>query len=340
MTSHRRRTGQSRKVRVAVLGLGWVGQEVIRHSIESNEVELVGGITFSKDKEGRDLGELAGVAPIGLTCLSTLESALSKTHPDLVIYCGHTNLRSLLMDYLHIIKSGTDVITVAGPMHFEYAIGSRRFAILQSQARASGARMLGIGVNPGFLLDVLPTTLLLIVAHPTRVEARRIVDMRHWGRGAHMRFSIGCEPSDFQTTSFAPLGESVALLRDARGLNIARIDECSRPYIAPTPREFDSLIVKTGSIAGFRSYAHGTGETSVDLEWAGIFALDETVDGVEEGVEIRILSDAGALEMKMNGDELRNSYPATAARAINAVRPLRVLPPGIYRPDQVPMSGS
>ena len=67
-------------VRVAVIGVtGRMGRAIVRAADESNEVDVVAGVASGKSAElGRDIGELAGVAPYGFSVSSDVKAAVSQ----------------------------------------------------------------------------------------------------------------------------------------------------------------------------------------------------------------------------------------------------------------------
>ena len=74
----------NRPIRVVVWATGGCGAIAIQALQERPDLELVGVWVHSPEKDGRDAGDLAGVAPIGLKA-TTDAGALLALKPDCVV---------------------------------------------------------------------------------------------------------------------------------------------------------------------------------------------------------------------------------------------------------------
>ena len=61
----------SSPLRVFQVASGNVGTEMIRRIQNHPDLELVGLHCYSTDKVGRDVGEIAGIGPVGITATGT-----------------------------------------------------------------------------------------------------------------------------------------------------------------------------------------------------------------------------------------------------------------------------
>src|SRR5204862_2810991 len=96
--------------RVVQWATGLVGKESIKGVLAHPELELVGCWVHSPDKSGRDVGDVVGVAPIGVTATNDVD-ALLTLQADCVIYAP------MLADHAvveQILRSGKNVVTPLG----------------------------------------------------------------------------------------------------------------------------------------------------------------------------------------------------------------------------------
>ena len=70
--------------RVVMYGVGAMGS-IIARMLQDKGAVLVGGVCRSEEKEGKDLGELAGIGAIGARVTRDAESLLDTTSPDVVV---------------------------------------------------------------------------------------------------------------------------------------------------------------------------------------------------------------------------------------------------------------
>jgi 2,4-diaminopentanoate dehydrogenase len=71
---------------------GGVGRAAIENVLDHPDLELVGCWVHSADKNGRDVGELIGGEPIGVTATSNAEDLLAHD-ADCVMYSPPTTTR-------------------------------------------------------------------------------------------------------------------------------------------------------------------------------------------------------------------------------------------------------
>ena len=106
---------------------GDVGQAGVRHFADNPVFDLVGVLVHSKDKVGRDAGEIAGIAPIGVTATDDIESIIAMD-ADCVFYTP------IIMDtdtVCRLLRSGKNVVTTSGFFYptADFAADMRRLPV-------------------------------------------------------------------------------------------------------------------------------------------------------------------------------------------------------------------
>ncbi|MGH8494082.1 MAG: hypothetical protein ACRERR_13410 [Moraxellaceae bacterium] len=103
-----------RRKRIVIWGPGEIGGAVTRAALTRPDVEIVGARVFSPHKHGRDLGELVGIAPIGVLATRSTQEILALK-PDCVVMAPQPRaiVEGLDNDVLLLLKSGINVITSA-----------------------------------------------------------------------------------------------------------------------------------------------------------------------------------------------------------------------------------
>jgi hypothetical protein len=96
-------------LRVVQWTTGNVGKQSALAIARSPELELVGCYAWSKDKVGRDVGELCGGEPLGVAASDDVD-ALLATQPDCVVY---NPMWPSVDELARILESGANVVTTA-----------------------------------------------------------------------------------------------------------------------------------------------------------------------------------------------------------------------------------
>ena len=99
----------SSPLRVFQVASGNVGTEMIKRIQNHPDLELVGLHCYSPDKVGRDVGDIAGIGPIGVTASGTLDEILAA-RPDCLTFHGVWPDIEL---YEQVLEAGINVVTTA-----------------------------------------------------------------------------------------------------------------------------------------------------------------------------------------------------------------------------------
>jgi hypothetical protein len=145
-------------MRVVVWSTGGVGSIAIDAIRRRPDLELVGVWVHSPDKVGKDVGELAGGAPLGLAATNDAD-ALVALKPDCVVYAasGPDRDGAAVPDYLKFLSAGINVVSTSStslvypPSYFAPEWRDQ----LESAAQSGGASFYVSGIFPGFASDEL-----------------------------------------------------------------------------------------------------------------------------------------------------------------------------------------
>src|SRR5437764_13236224 len=98
------------KLRVIQWATGGVGRAAIEGVVHHPDLELVGCWVHSADKDGRDVGEICGGAPIGVNATSDRDEILALD-ADCVVY---SPVLADPRDVADLLASGKNVVTPVG----------------------------------------------------------------------------------------------------------------------------------------------------------------------------------------------------------------------------------
>jgi hypothetical protein len=326
--------------RAALFGTGRAGTEIVRSAVGNRDVRIVGAVSVTPAKAGADLGEATIGEPLGVEVTTDLDALLARDDVEVILHSGLGTAAEVAEVLGRCAAAGKDVITVSGFVHPPTAIGAAAAEDLDRRAREGGGRVVGTGVNPGMLLDVLPAVWATMAGRVDHINARRISDIRRWGSGVlEHEVGVGKPPEEVRGNPALSVVESCALVADALELELDGIEDVHDPLPSPNAREHEGRSVRPGETMGYRRRALGRrGDVIVaEIEWLAIYCLDSEVDGTNELATVTITGE-NTIETSATGTFCGDPYPSTAARALAAIGPLGDMPPGLYRPDQIPIS--
>lgn len=261
-----------RKIRVALWGLGAMGSGMARLVLEKEGLELAGGIDVRADFVGKDLGEVLGIGrALGLTVTNDPSTLLHGERVDLVVIATTSWLKEQMPDLRRILTAGVDCISIAEEMASPEAQSPELAAEIDALAKANGVTILGTGVNPGFVLDLLVILLSGVCHQVDRIEARRVNDLSPYGPTVMKAQGVGTTPEEFAAgvadgTIVGHVGfpESIRMISDALGLGVTRIEQGCEPIVSKGYRDTAYVKIVPGVVAGSSHLAAGyAGEKQV-----------------------------------------------------------------------------
>src|SRR3954447_18247002 len=165
--------------RVAVYGTGVTAAALARH-LQNGEFELAAVVAHSQANTGVAFSDLRPEAPEGGTTVGDLDGLLESGEVDVLMYTGLAG--DEMLDAMRTaLRNGVDFITPCF-ISPQLALGADVADELDGIAQAHDARLLGTGLNPGLLLDVLPSVMASALRPPLQMRARRVTDISVWGR--------------------------------------------------------------------------------------------------------------------------------------------------------------
>jgi hypothetical protein len=235
--------------RVVQWTTGNVGKSSVRAVAANPALELVGCYAWSPEKAGRDVGELAGIAPLGVTATNDAE-ALLALKPDCVVY----NPMWIDVDELvRILSAGINVVATASFIT-GHNLGAGRDRIAEA-CRKGGSTMFGSGVSPGFA-ELLAIISAMVCDRVDKVTVNEAADTTFYDSPATelpVGFGTPIDHPDLPAMTeqgTAVFGEAVRLVADALGVELDEV-RCQAEY-AQTTADLDlgSWTIAAGCVAG------------------------------------------------------------------------------------------
>ena len=335
-------------LRVVQWTTGNVGKQSVAALAGNPAFELVGCYAWSPEKVGRDVGELCGLAPLGVYATDDVD-ALLALRPDCVVY---NPMWPSVDELVRILGAGVDVVTTAAFIDGR-RLGADRQRLVEACERG-GASIFGTGVNPGFaeLLSIVVAGICDRIDKLTVSESAHTAgyDSPETEKPAGFGRSIDDPELPAMTArGTAVFGEAVAMVADALGVELDEV-VCESEY-ARTDAELDlgSWRIAAGCVAGVAASWQGRvgGRTLVELNvrWKKAPVLEPDWK-IEDGWVVEVKGrptvrttvqflPPSDFEAKSIADFMVLGHIMTAMPAVNAIPAVVAAPPGIVTYNDV-----
>lgn len=256
-------------VRVVVLGTGQMGSGIIKLLLQKHGVELVGVYGRRAQRAGMDVGKALGLeSDLGIQITHNLPGLLAYTQPHVVIQATCSRVGEAVDEITTIVNHGANVISIAEEMAYPAYQAPHLAAALHRRAVANQVTVVGTGINPGFVLDLLIIALTGVCWHVESITAQRINDLSPYGPSVLRSQGVGLTPEAFDRgvaegsiVGHVGCPESISMIAKALAWTIDRIEQHRAPIIAHVRRDTPFVQIAPGYTAGCRhtavAYRHG-----------------------------------------------------------------------------------
>ncbi len=245
-------------IRSLHIGVSTIGREVIEACISRNRSVPAGAVDINPTLRGKRLSELVkGVEP-DATIYGSIGEALEAGRWDVAVLCTASALSSIRRDLETLIAAGIDVVSTSEELACPELQNPVAYRELNAAAEAAGVTIVGTGVNPGFVLDLLPVVMARPCVEVQAVRCARVVDTMRRRKQLQLKLGAGIDVAEFERRKSANaighvgLRESAALL--ARGLgwgfDLKAVEHTLEPVIAEEMVSSDYVTVAAGGVLG------------------------------------------------------------------------------------------
>lgn len=316
-------------IRVAQFGLGPIGIETIKLAATKPWAQVVGAVDIDPAKKGKSLADLTGVAALAnARVYGSFEELAAVGRPDLVFHTSVSRLADACAQIEPIVRSGTSVVSSSEELLFPKLRGPELAAKLDAACKAGGARALGTGVNPGFVMDVLPICLTGVCREVRAVHVQRVVNAATRRGPLQKKIGSGLPPAEFEAlfsqarAGHAGLKESAALIAHCLGWELSELTETCKAVVADHEIKTPHVHVRIGQTCGLHQYAEGRvdGRTVLTLDLKMYLDAPNPHDACQ-------IDGNPALKLMLDGGVAGDT--ATIAALVNAGPRVLKAPPGL-----------
>ena len=313
-------------VPVVVMGLGFIGQEIARAALMSEEVELIGAVDKSPSLAGTTLTKLLQ-QPAGTFKISpTIGGAVGRRRGVVLLHATGSKLPAVKDQVLEALGFGMHVVSTCEELAFPWFSHQALAEKLDDAAQKAGVCVLATGVNPGFVLDRLVATAAQVCGPVRHVLARRTVDARTRRAALQRKVGAGLSEEEFfrlvdqDQLGHVGLVESAALCALGVGLDCDDFEEELVPVFAEEDALGAAFPVKQGQVCGIHQVAVGLaeGQEKVRLELTIAVGADDPGDEIvlDADPPLRLLIPGGVAGDRATANLVVNAAPrVTSAEA-------------------------
>ena len=319
-----------KKTKVIQFGLGPIGIESLKLAAEQSWLEITGGVDIDPAKTGKSLVDLTGLPALGgakvFASLDALFAAVGN--PDVVLHTAGSSAAASFAQMKPAFERGISVASTCEELIFPALKTPDLVKEFDALCARTGAKIAGTGVNPGFVMDILPICLTGVSREVKSIYVERVVNASTRRQPLQAKIGSGQDPAAFKAkfaagkAGHAGFQQTIALVAHAMGWKVDEIRESCEPVVATSRVVTKFFDVAPGQSLGIHQKCVGLcgGETKIKLDLQ--MYLDASLP--HDAIVIKGRPD---LNLVLNGGVAGDD--ATVAALINIVPRLLAAKPGV-----------
>ncbi|NLY71347.1 MAG: dihydrodipicolinate reductase [Clostridiales bacterium] len=265
-----------KEVKVIIWGLGAMGSGIADMLLKKKGVEIV-GVVGRGAKLGTSMYDYIktprGDRPDVI--IGTPEEVIKEGCADVVMLCTDSFTRTAFDKMKFILERKINCITSAEEMAYPQAQEPELAKQLDEIAKQNGVSVLGTGINPGLIMDLLVVVMTGCCEEVEHITARRVNSLSPFGPAVMREQGIGITVEEFkrgvetgELSGHVGFPESIRMIADAIGWKVDKIEQSMEPIVTDVDRKAPHGFAKAGDVAGcaMKGFGYVDGEIKIEMD--------------------------------------------------------------------------
>ena len=264
-------------VKVAIWGFGAMGSGIAKVLLRKKGVDIVGVCDIHPERVNRSIYDILGVEKNGrpdVVVCSEIEKVVHDANCDICVLATDSFTRKAFDKIKYVVGQKVNVISTAEEMSYPKAQEPELAAEIDRLAKANGVSVLGTGINPGLMMDLLAICLTGCMTDVESVTCRRVNSLSPFGPAVMEEQGVGLTVDAFNKgvadgtlAGHVGFAESVGMIAEALGWKVDKFEQQMKPIVTSVDRKSPYGFAAAGDVAGVNMTGLGyvDGEVKIDM---------------------------------------------------------------------------
>jgi 4-hydroxy-tetrahydrodipicolinate reductase len=331
-------------VKVVIWGFGAMGRGMADMLLSKKGVEITGVCDLHPDMVHKNIFDILGIDQDerkDVLVSDDIDALLNKENCDLVLLATDSFTRKAYPKMKRVLEQGINVISTAEEMAYPKAQEPELAEELDQLAKKNGVTVLGTGINPGFIMDLLVVALTGVMKDVTHIEANRVNSLSPFGPAVMEEQGVGISLNEFEQgiknntlAGHVGFAESVGMIADAIGVKLDGFEQQMEPIITSIDRKSPYGFAKANHVAGVNMTGQGLVNNSVFIDMKHPQQIEPELEGTHTGDYINI---KGVPEVNMAITPEIDGGIGTIAMCVNMIPHVINAKPGLKTMIDLPV---
>jgi len=331
-----------KNVKVIIWGLGAMGGGMADMLLKKKGIDIV-GVAGRGAKIGKSMYDYIkterGDRPDVI--IGAPEDVIKKGVADVVLCCTDSFTKTAFDRLKLCLEQGINVISSAEEMAYPMAQEPELANQLDEIAKANGVSIIGTGINPGLIMDLLVVTMTGCCEEVEHIVSRRVNSLSPFGPAVMVEQGIGITKEEFEDgvktghlSGHVGFMESIHMIGDAIGWPIEKVTTSMEPIMTDVDRKSPYGFAKAGNVAGVAMKGNGYVDGELKIEMDHPQQIEPEQVGINTGDYVII---KGTPDINMvNSPEVPGGI-GTIAMCVNMIPHIINARPGLHTMIDLPV---
>lgn len=311
-------------VKVVIWGFGAMGSGMARMLLTKKGVEITGVCDLHPERVNKSIFDVLGIDKGGrpdVIIKSSIEEVLTEKCCDVCLCATDSFTAKAFPKLKFALEKKVNVISTAEEMAYPKAQCPELAAELNRIAKENGVTILGTGINPGFIMDLLVVCMTGCMTEVEQIEAKRVNSLSPFGPAVMEEQGVGITVDEFNNgvengtlAGHVGFAESINMIGDAIGWKVDKFETQMSPIVTDIDRKSPYGFAAKGNVAGVNMTGQGyvDGKVLINMihpqqiepEMAGVYTGDYiTIKGTPEvnlSIKPEVQGGLGTIAMCVN----------------------------------------
>lgn len=263
------------KVKAAIWGFGAMGGGVAKVLLQKKGIEITGVCDIHPERVNKSIFALLeaerGEHP-EVVVNPSIEEAIKGA--DVCIIATDSFTKKAFPKIKFAAEQGVNVICTAEEMSYPKAQAPELAAEMDRIAKEHGVTILGTGINPGLMMDLLAVCLSGCMVDVESVLCKRVNSLSPFGPAVMEEQGVGLSAAAFDAgvkngtlAGHVGFAESVGMIAEALGWEVDRFEQQMKPIVTTVDRKSAYGFAAANDVAGVNMTGQGyvNGELKIDM---------------------------------------------------------------------------
>jgi 4-hydroxy-tetrahydrodipicolinate reductase len=263
-------------VKVIIWGLGAMGSGMAELLLKKKGVDIV-GVAGRPTKVGKSMYDFLSVERGDRpdVIIGSPEDVIKEKSADIVLLCTDSFTRTAFDRIKFILEKKINCVTSAEEMAYPMAQEPELSKQLDDIAKANGVSLLGTGINPGLIMDLLVVVMTGCCEEVDHIISRRVNSLSPFGPAVMEEQGIGISPETFREgvksgklSGHVGFAESIGMISEALGWKVDKFEQSMEPIVTDVDRKSPYGFAKAGDVAGcaMKGFGYVDGELKIEMD--------------------------------------------------------------------------